>query len=167
MVTRGGIKTALGSACSSSNPCALDIVVTSLRAGADPNALNGEHALLMYAAGLGRADVVRALLAAGADPNRRNAYGFTPLHAVCMRNDCPPDRLAAIAALLDAGANPNAFNAADRTPLMHAIASGDSGAAYMLFSRGGILPHPLDEWGMTVSATFAFRHAASGSVTLN
>lgn len=58
------------------------ILRTLLKAGADPDALDGSHtSAIGHAAVYGHVDTVHELLASGANPNIRNDLGITPLTA--------------------------------------------------------------------------------------
>ena len=92
-------------------------VTDLLKAGADPNAKDGEGCtpLLHSAAKYGFPKIIAALLAADADPNaKERVTGRTPLHLA-------KEPKATTAALLEAGANPNAKEDYGITPLHLAV----------------------------------------------
>lgn len=99
----------------------LPLLRTLLRAGADPNAPDGNgYAPLMWHLGdyndmEAHAAMVRELITAGADPNGRDEFGNTPLMAgLC--GYCAP-------VLIDTGADVNARDTEGRTVLEHQVES--------------------------------------------
>ncbi|MGE5422058.1 MAG: ankyrin repeat domain-containing protein [Ignavibacteriales bacterium] len=78
-----------------------------LKAGANPNAANG-NSVLENAAGLGRLECVRLLLDAGADPNKKGY--LTPLMQASLHGNGEIVKM-----LMDAGANPFIKDSKGRT----------------------------------------------------
>ncbi|HWO00163.1 MAG TPA: ankyrin repeat domain-containing protein [Blastocatellia bacterium] len=87
------------------------LVTELLKAGADPDACDGQgRTPLIEAAFGGHVDTLSALLGAGADPNARDADGWTPLMEAASKG-----RLDVVRRLLAAAADVNASDRDGRT----------------------------------------------------
>lgn len=91
----------------------IELAMTLLERGADPNEGDGNHTPLMIAVAGDNMPLVRLLLARGANVQARDKDGQTPLFYA-------GDSLDATALLLEKGANPNGTDKELRTPLMSA-----------------------------------------------
>ena len=103
-----------------------------LRAGANPNAMDGEgQTALHYAAYQGNTDAAKLLLAARADVNVRDASGLTPLHAAAFEG-----RVLLASLLLQKGAAVGPRDAAGNTPLHYAVLGDHVEMAALLLGTG-------------------------------
>jgi hypothetical protein len=91
----------------------IELAMTLLERGADPNEGDGNHTPLMIAVAGDNMPLVRLLLEKGANVQARDKDGQTPLFYA-------GDSVEATALLLEKGANPNDTDKELRTPLMSA-----------------------------------------------
>ena len=98
----------------------LTCLLILLEAGADIHAptSKSQSTPFHYAAERSHANVIAALIKAGAELNRGNAFGETPLHWACLRDD---SHVEPVLLLLRNGAAVNARTSQGRTPLDYAI----------------------------------------------
>lgn len=134
-----------GSHCSRQPPCEYSapnltlaalkgetgLVIELLKAGADPDARDGQgRTPLLEAAFGGHIDTLSALLEAGADPNARDPDGWSPLMEAASKG-----RFEVVKLLLAAGADANATNREGRSAL--ALAAHDHLRMARLIRRCG------------------------------
>ena len=98
----------------------LTCLLILLEAGADIHAptSKSQSTPFHYAAERSHANVIAALIKAGAELNRGNAFGETPLHWACLRDD---SHVEPVLLLLRNGAAVNARTSQGRTHLDYAI----------------------------------------------
>jgi ankyrin repeat protein len=106
-----------------------------LKAGAEVNAAARNSlkvAPLHAACASAQIESARMLLQAGADPNVRQQQDFTPVHSAAAGH------VQLVRLLLEHGADPNLRSADGRSALGHALQHGQTEAADLLRSRGGV-----------------------------
>ena len=98
----------------------LTCLLILLEAGADIHAptSKSQSTPFHYAAERSHANVIAALIKAGAELNRGNAFGETPLHWACLRDD---SHVEPVLLLLRNGAAVNARTSQGHTPLDYAL----------------------------------------------
>jgi ankyrin repeat protein len=119
-----------------------ELAAVLLRAGADPDAREGESHTPLYRAATG--EVARVLLAAGATADAVSGpTRGTPLHQAARRG-----HVSVAEALLDHGATLESRDAKQQTPLRRAVNCRQVPIVRLLV-RHGADPHAVDRRGVT------------------